>query len=43
MISGVSVTVVISGVTLSDLGCGVSSSVMLHCAVLLLALSADPS
>ena len=43
MVSGVSVIVVTSGVTVSVLGCGVRSSVMLHCAVLLLVWNAGPS
>ena len=41
--SGVAVTVVVSGVTVSALGGEVRYSVMLHCAVLLLVLNAGPS
>ena len=36
MVSGLSVTLVISCESVSDLSCGVRSSVVLHCAVLLL-------
>ena len=43
MASGGSVTLVISGVTVSVLGCRVRSSVMLHYAVLLLVWNVGPS
>ena len=43
MASGVSVTLVISGVTVSVLGCRVRSSIMLHCAVQLLVWNVGPS
>ena len=43
MAFGVSVTLVISGVTVSVLGCRVKSSVMLHCAVPLLVWNGSPS
>ena len=43
IVSGMSGTVVISGVTVSILGCRVRSSVMLHWAALLLVWNAGPS
>ena len=43
MVYDVSVTLVISGVIASVLGCRVRSSVMLHCAVLLLVCNVGPS
>ena len=43
MTSGVSVTLVISGVTIFVIGCRVRSSVMLHWAVLLLVWNVGPS
>ena len=43
MAFGMSVTVVISGVTVSVLGCRMRSSVMLCCAVLLLVWNVGPS
>ena len=42
-ISGVSLTLVIHGVAVSVLGCGVRLLVMLLCAVLLLVLNVGPS
>ena len=43
MASGVSVTLVISGVAVSVLGCGGRFSVVLLCAVLLLVWNVGPS
>ena len=43
MVSGVSMILVMSGIVVSVLGCGVRFSVMLLCVVLLLVWNVDPS